>query len=118
MYTFCPAARQTPDLLLLPTTPDVVSLEPLLEFTKNIRETPYRVFLTIVPPAPNKEADTIKQDLQNSGIPFFQTTIRRSVAYSKAALAGVTVKDIDDHKQRVYWADYENLGREIVEVLQ
>jgi hypothetical protein len=33
-------------------------------------------------------------------------------------LAGVTVKGIDDHKQRVYWADYENLGREIVEVLQ
>jgi chromosome partitioning protein len=67
------------------------------------------VLLTIVPPAPNKEADTIKQDLLNSGIPFFQTTIRRSVAYSKAALAGLTVKDIDDYKQRVYWADYENL---------
>jgi chromosome partitioning protein len=106
------------DLLILPTTPDVVSLEPLLEFTKNISDTPYRVLLIIVPPAPNKEAETIKQDLQNSGIPFFQTTIRRSVAYSKAALAGLTVKDIDDHKQRVYWADYENLGREIVEILQ
>ena len=106
------------DLLILPTTPDVVSLEPLLEFTKNIRDTLYRVLLTIVPPAPNKEADTIKQDLQNSGIPFFQTTIRRSVAYSKAALTGLTVKDIDDHKQRVYWTDYENLGREIVEILK
>jgi len=86
------------DLLILPTTPDVVSLEPLLEFTKNISDTPYRVLLTIVPPAPNKEADAIKQDLQNSGIPFFQTTIRRSVAYSKAALAGLTVRDIDDYK--------------------
>jgi chromosome partitioning protein len=106
------------DLLILPTTPDVVSLEPLLEFTKNISDTPYRVLLTIVPPAPNKEAETIKQDLQNSGIPVFQTTIRRSVAYSKAALAGLTVKDIDDYKQKVYWADYENLGREIVEILK
>jgi chromosome partitioning protein len=86
------------DLLILPTTPDVVSLEPLLEFTKNISDTAYRVFLTIVPPAPNKEATTIKQDLQNSGIPFFQTVIRRSVAYSKAALAGLTVKDVDNHK--------------------
>jgi chromosome partitioning protein len=106
------------DLLILPTTPDVVSLEPLLEFTKNISNTPYRVLLTIVPPAPNKEADTIKQDLQNSGIPFFQTTIRRTVAYSKAALVGLTVKDIDDYKQRVFWADYENLGSEIVEILK
>jgi chromosome partitioning protein len=106
------------DLLLLPTTPDVVSLEPLVELTKNIRGTLYRVFLTIVPPAPHREADTIKQDLQNSGIPFFQTTIRRTVAYAKAALAGLTVKDVDDYKQRVFWADYENLGQEIVEILK
>jgi chromosome partitioning protein len=106
------------DLLILPTTPDVVSLGPLLEFTKNIRDTVYRVFLTIVPPAPNKEAEAIKQDLQDSGIPFFQTTIRRSVAYAKAALAGITVKEVDDYKQRVFWADYENLGREIVEILK
>jgi chromosome partitioning protein len=47
-----------------------------------------------------------------------QTTIRRSVAYSKVALAGLTVRDIDDYKQRVFWADYENLGQEIVEILQ
>jgi chromosome partitioning protein len=106
------------DLLILPTTPDVVSLGPLLEFTKNIRDTVYRVFLTIVPPAPNKEAEAIKQDLQDSGIPFFQTTIRRSVAYAKAALAGITVKEVDDYKQRVFWADYENLGWEIVEILK
>jgi chromosome partitioning protein len=106
------------DLLILPTTPDVVSLQPMLDLARNISDMAYRVLLTIVPPAPNKEADTIKQDLQNSGIPVFQTMIRRSVAYSKAGLAGTTVKDVDDYKQKVFWTDYENLGDEIVGILK
>ncbi len=53
------------DLLVLPTTPDVVSLRPAILTTKDIpKGAKYRVLLTIVPPYPSKEGVTVQQDLR------------------------------------------------------
>ena len=91
------------DLLILPTTPDVVSLRPMLITTKDIpRGTNYRVLLTIVPPYPSKEGVLVRQDLIDSDIAVFKTMIRRSSGFAKAAIAGVTIRDLKD-KTRVAW---------------
>ncbi|WP_217833147.1 ParA family protein, partial [Picosynechococcus sp. PCC 7002] len=37
------------DLLILPTTPDVVSLEPMLAIANDVEDARYRALLTIVP---------------------------------------------------------------------
>ena len=105
------------DLLILPTTPDVVSLRPMLITTKDMpKETKYRVLLTIVPPYPSKEGISVQQDLIDSGIPVFKTMIRRSSGFAKAAIAGVTIRDLKD-KTRIYWQDYKDLGLEIEEII-
>lgn len=104
------------DLLILPTTPDVVSLEPMLAIANDIGGAKYRALLTIVPPYPSKEGETMRSDLINNGIPTFKSMIRRSSAFQKAALAGKPVNQLTG-RDKVPWNDFETLGKEMMEVL-
>ena len=105
------------DLLVLPTTPDVVSLQPMLETARDLGELSedinYRAFLVIVPPYPSKEGEVMRKDLIDGGVPVFQSMIRRTAGFQKAALEGVPIRDIKDAKTRIAWNDYKNLGDEI-----
>ena len=104
------------DLLILPTTPDVVSLEPMLQIASNLAEASYRALISIVPPPPSKEGATMRQELMDSDIPVFNAMIRRSAGFQKAALRGVPIRDIPEIRSRAAWTDYEALGKEIMEV--
>lgn len=106
------------DLLILPCIPDLVSIRPVLDTAKQVSpDINYRVLITIAPPAPNKDAQILRDDLQANDVPVFNTTIRRSIGYSKAAIEGVPIRDIKDTRARLGWRDYQNLGREIEEIL-
>lgn len=105
------------DLLILPTIPDIVSLEPMLKTAQDLGSANYRTLLAIVPPHPSKEGATMRQELLDNGIPVFKTMIRRSAGFQKAAFEGVPVRDVSDTRSRVAWLDYQSLGKEIMEVL-
>ena len=106
------------DLLILPCIPDLVSIRPVLDTAKQVSpDINYRVLITIAPPAPNKDAQILRDDLKANDVPVFNTTIRRSIGYSKAAIEGVPIRDIKDTRARQGWRDYQNLGREIEEIL-
>lgn len=102
------------DLMILPTTPDVDSLEPMLQTAKDIGDAQYRVLLTIVPPYPSKEGETMRQDLVRAGMPVFKQMIRRTSGFQKAAYAGVCINDIP--RMKAAWNDYKTVGKEILEV--
>ena len=70
------------------TSPDILSLEPMLETAKALGDAQYRGLIMIAPPSPNKDGETMRQDLKTGGIPVFKTIIRRTVGYQKAALDG------------------------------
>jgi chromosome partitioning protein len=107
------------DLLILPTTPDVVSLEPMLETAKDLGNfNNYRALLAIVPPHPSREGEIMRDDLLKGGVPVFKAMIRRTTGFHKAALAGVPIRDIKDTKAKIAWADYKALGDEILEKCQ
>jgi chromosome partitioning protein len=105
------------DLLVLPTIPDVVSLEPMLKTASDLGDANYRALLAIVPPSPSKEGVAMRQELIDNGIPVFKSMIRRSAGFQKAALEGVPIRDVSDTRSRVAWLDYQALGKEIMEVL-
>jgi chromosome partitioning protein len=105
------------DLLILPTTPDVISLEPMLEIARDLGKANYRAMISIVPPAPSREGETMLEDLRGNGVPVFSAMIRRTVGYQKAALAGRTIRDVEDYRARQAWDDYERLGVEILELI-
>ncbi|MEM7557318.1 MAG: ParA family protein [Cyanobacteria bacterium P01_A01_bin.84] len=106
------------DLLILPTKPDVVSLEPTLDMVRDLGTAKYRCLLAIVPPFPSKEGLTMQTELMNEGIPVFKSMIRRTVGFEKAAIAGVPICNLNDSRLRCAWRDYVNLGKEVLEVLK
>lgn len=73
--------------------------------------------LTIVPPKPSREGETMLTELKENGIPVFNTMIRRSAGFQKAALEGVSIRDVSESRSRLPWQDYKSLGQEILEVL-
>lgn len=104
------------DLLILPTAPDVLSLQPMLETAQDLGNANYRALITIVPPYPSREGDVMKKDLKEGGVPVFETMIRRTAGFPKAALAGVPIRNLDDSRSKAAWADYQALGKEIMEI--
>jgi len=106
------------DLLILPTAPDVVSLEPMLDTAKDLGKANYRALIAIVPPLPSKEGELMRADLKEANVPVFETMIRRTAGFPKAALAGVPIKDITDTRAKAAWEDYLLLGREIEELIK
>ena len=105
------------DLLILPTSPDVLSLQPMLETARDLGQAQYRALLTIVPPYPSREGEAMRQELREGGVPVFDSLIRRTVGFQKAALAGVPIRDLDEPRLQAAWQDYLSLGNEIMESL-
>lgn len=106
------------DLLVLPTAPDVLSLQPMLETARDLGdEASYRALITIVPPKPNREGEWMQTDLRAGGVPVFETMIRRTVGFPKAALSGKPIRDIDDKRLQLAWADYAAFGEEVLALL-
>ncbi len=105
------------ELLILPTSPDVVSLGPMLETARDLENAKYRALITLVPPHPSREGEVMRDDLKQEGIPVFETMIRRTVGFAKAALAGRPIRDIEDTRTRAAWEDYKALGDEIRKLL-
>lgn len=106
------------DLLILPTVPDILGLEAMLDTTKNLNGAVYRTLLTIVPSKPSKEGEIMLEELKESGIPVFNTMIRRTANFPKAALQGVPVSEINNAIAKAAWQDFENLGREVMEIIK
>ncbi len=105
------------ELLVLPTSPDIVSLEPMLQTARVLGEARYRALITVVPPKPSREGEIMQADLRDGDVPVFNTLIRRTVGFAKAALQGKAIRDLDDPRARLAWEDYKALGDEIVALL-
>lgn len=105
------------DLLIIPTTADILALEALtmtVDALKGIGADRYRVLLTLVAPPPSRDADEARDALKGQGVRLFKTEIPRLVAYQRAALAGVVVSDVPDPRADRAWDAYAAAGRELL----
>ena len=103
------------NLLVLPTTPDALSMDALLQtvgLLKDLGSDRYRILLTVIPPKPRRTGDQARDAL--SMLPLFKQGIRRFAAYEKAALDGLPVYEVADANARIAWKEYERVGQEIV----
>ena len=105
------------DLLILPTTPDALALDALMqtiETVKAIGTDKYRILLTIIPPKPSKDGDEARASLQEAKMPLFKRGIRRYSAFQKASLGGVPVSKVSDANAYEAWIDYRMVAEELV----
>lgn len=112
------------DLLVLPTTPDVMSLEALILTTEAVKEAGgegrYKVLLTMIPPPPhkskpNRRGREARAELEVGKIPVFGEEVRRLAAFVHASDAGVPVYEVKDPKAAEAWACYEAVGEEVID---
>jgi chromosome partitioning protein len=104
------------DVLVVPCNPDALSIRVVEQTVSVLREAKanYRVLLTNVPARPNRDGEEARAYLTGEGIPLFRSSIRRLVAFPRAALEGVTVAELD--RNNLGWQDYELVGQEILEL--
>lgn len=106
------------DLLVIPATPDVLSLDAVVLTVgalQKIRPDGFRVLLTIIPPKPSRDGEEAEELLMEAGIPVFKGHIRRFVAFQKAALVGAPVYEVKDPRAGEGWKDYTRIGKEILQ---
>jgi len=104
------------DLLILPTSPDALSMEALLKtvsLLKRLGSDRYRILLTLVPPAPRQTGHQAREALIEQKLPLFTQSIRRFAAYEKAALEGKPVYATGDRNGRIAWREYQAVGEEL-----
>ena len=109
------------DLLVLPTTPDILALDALvltIEYLKGISTRHYRILITSIPPKPSRAGEEVKKLLQEANLPVFESGIRRFAAFQKAALQGQPVYDIEDSRAEQGWQDYRAVGNEILSLME
>lgn len=105
------------DLLILPTTPDALALDALLQTVdelKGLGAANFRILLTMVPAAPSRDGAEARSLLADNDLPVFRKEIPRLVAFQKAALTGVPVKDVKDPRAQNAWASYDLVGMEVL----
>jgi chromosome partitioning protein len=106
------------NLLILPSAPDVLGIEALLETCAAFGSAAnYKALLTIVPPLPNKQGEIMQNELKAQNIPVFDSLINRSTSFQKAALLGLPVSEIKTALAASAWACYESLGNEVLKNL-
>lgn len=111
------ALAQGCDLLILPCTPDPFSLDALLltiESLRGLGSARFRILLTIVPPRPMPDGEHARRTLSGAGLPLFESEIRRTVAFQRAALEGVTVGQLRNNETALQaWQDYVRTAEEV-----
>lgn len=109
------------DFLVVPTSPGALSINALIALIDDLEEVnisgEYRVLLTMVHWW-NARGGSAKRDLSAAGIPMFETHIRLREAFETAALRGVTAHDLNTKGGQQGWADYEQVGKEMMATAQ
>lgn len=104
------------DLLVIPSTPDALSLDAMMqtiEVLNKLGANSFKVLLTVIPPKPSTDGGQARTILTEAGLPLFSGGIRRLAAFQKAALAGVPVCEINDPRAKQGWNDYQAVGKEL-----
>jgi len=105
------------DLLVIPSTADALALDALMLTVDALRELGaerFKILLTMIAPRPSRDGDEARAMLTSAALPVFAGSIRRLVAFQKAALAGAVVRDVRDPRAAEAWADYEAIGAEVI----
>lgn len=103
------------DLLVVPTSPDALSMGAMLQMINYLDNQLFKVLLTIVPPKPSRRGEDARAALESAKLPLFDSEIRQLDAFRKAAEQGMPVNKVTgDRNSGIAWNCYRKVGEEIL----
>jgi len=108
---------QHSDLVLMPTTPDALAIEALVDTVRDLRQgdVNYRIVLVMVPPWPSREGPRARAAFRKANLPVLAAEIPRAAAFHHAALQGTLVRDVRDRRAAELWKAYEAVTHEMMQ---
>ncbi len=104
------------DMLILPSTPDLLSLDALrqtIEALRGYQAERYKILLTMIRPRPARDGEVALAMLEAAGLPVFRRTIRRYQSFVTAASLGLLVAGVHDPRAHFGTEDYQAIGEEL-----
>lgn len=105
------------DLMVIPTTPDAMSIEALMgtvEMLRGIKGATFKILITITPPYPQRDGEEARAMLEENGYPLFAASIREAKVFKQAALRGLIVNQLKEPRAAACWEDYAKVCAELV----
>ena len=103
------------DLLIIPTTSDILGVEALMATVGALRELKAESFRILLTRVRGKRAvEEAREALQEAKLPVFESAIPNLVVFETAALLGVPVCDVKDANAARAWEAYAAVGREVL----
>jgi chromosome partitioning protein len=106
------------DMMIIPTTPDAMSIEALMgtvDLLRTIGVGQFKILITITPPYPERDGEDARAMLEANGYPLFSSMIREAKVFKQAALRGQIVNQIKGPRAAVCWEDYAKVGAELMQ---
>lgn len=104
------------DMLILPSTPDLLSLDALrltIEALRSHKASRYKILVTMVRPKPARDGEIAQAMLKEAGLPVFDGMIRRYQSFVTAASFGLLVSGVNDPRAHLGAEDYHAIGEEL-----
>jgi chromosome partitioning protein len=104
------------DMLILPSTPDLLSLDALrltIEALRHHKAERYKILLTMVRPKPARDGEIALTMLKEAELPVFDGMIRRYQSFVTAASLGVLISGVNDPRAHLGAKDYQAIGKEL-----
>ena len=106
------------DLLVIPTTPDAMSIEALMstvDLLQSIGDGRYKILITIIPPYPERDGEEARRMLDGSGYPLFASGMREAKAFKLARPQRPDwFNQIKGPRSAACWEDYAQVGAELM----
>jgi chromosome partitioning protein len=104
------------DMLILPSTPDLLALDALRLTIQALQEhdaRQFKILLTMVRPKPARDGEIALGMLKEAGLPVFDGMIRRYQSFVTAASLGLLVSGVNDPRAHLGAEDYQAVGEEL-----
>lgn len=111
---------QRSDLVVIPTTPDVLAIHAVTDTVQHLRDAnvQHRILLTMVPPYPQKAGQETREAMESVGLELFEAEVPSAAAFRRAALNGVLVGSVRDRRAALLSLIYEEVTNEILAVVE
>ena len=104
--------------MIIPTTPDAMSIEALMSTVDLLRAIgvgQFKILITITPPYPERDGEDARAMLDCERLSAFCVGIREAKVFKQAALRGQIVNQIKGPRAAVCWEDYAKVGAELMQ---